>query len=286
MGSQQAECRNCGYVFSDPSTDRPCPECGSEKKHVSVAIEEMVTVDDSIRVAMENVLTGREGIVHDSEEDIPHPKVREFIENVTSRSKEPNWNDIINQDSFAKEILAECRDAKVDGLHGSYYRARVVDENASPLSTPQLLSPPEDKVSIGRYNQVGDAVLYLAQTPETAAIEVRANGQEQVYIQRFEIGAPDLSYIRLGSEMEQEFPHLHHLLLLSEYLPERAGAEEAYWPTHFLREACEQLGISAIEFPSIRADYSENPDAVNLVVYGGAVDETEQMTQGTPYIFG
>lgn len=229
---------------------------------------------------MKKVRTGRKGLVADSEAKTAHVDVRDFVDMITS--DEPNWEDIVEQNEIAQSILYECCNTKTEGLQGSYYRARSINEGT--YNTEDLHSPPDEKVKeSGRYNQAGESVLYLARTCETAMKEIQPNEQDQVYIQLFEIDAPKLSYIKLETDLEQRAPHLHHLLLLSEDLPEETSTEEAYWPTHFLRHICDKLEMSAIEFPSVRAEYSENPDAVNLVVFDDAKAEVEQMTQGDPF---
>lgn len=276
------ECDSCGHVYRPASHDQ-CPECGSTAKvdHVTITSEEQVTMQDAVSIDMENVLTGRFGRIYHSEENTIHEQVKEFVERLVNSNR--SFDNLMSNSEVAKQVASECQAAKKTGFTGTYYRGRGMDRS-SPPPVDKVTSPPVDKVTDdGRYHRADEHKLYISCTERTAHIESTPNDSETVWLIEFDITQPELTYIHLDTDFEDDYPHLHHLLLLSEILPEKTDTGRAYRPTHFLRHICTQNQISAIEFPSIRAEYSDNPSAVNVAVFGEWIDKIENQVVRDPY---
>jgi hypothetical protein len=276
------ECKSCNEVFKVTGEDDLCPECGCKEKvdHYQRSVEEVMVTNDRVAIDMENVLTGRYGQIYHSESNTIHDKVKEFVEylvNTTDSIEE------VSEGEFAQQILSECQAATKLGLAGTYYRGRPFEKSANP-SVGEVTSPPREKVTPGRYNRSDEPVLYLSRTERTAHIESDPDGSKKVWLLEFAINRPDLEYIELDTDFEEKYPYLHHLLLLSEILPKHRDEPTAYRPTQFLHYICKENSVQAIEFPSIRAEYAENPCAVNLVVFESDIPAIESQVVNGPYI--
>ena len=243
-------------------------------------VEENVGAQDTVSIDMENILTGRTGHIYHSETNTIHQQVKEFVERLLSSTE--YFDDFITDEAIAERIVSECRTAKTTGFSGSYYRGRAMNQSSAPPAE-KLLSPPEHIDSTGRYNRADESVLYISRTERTAHIESTPRDSETVWLLKFDIEQPELTYLNLDTDFKEEHPHLHHLLLLSEILPKETDEVEAYRPTQFLRYICTHNQISAIEFPSIRAKYNNNPEAVNMAVFEDSIIPIENQVAGNPY---
>lgn len=275
------ECDSCGNVFEPTSGADPCPECGGTEKvnHVTVTCEENVAAQDTVKINMEKVLTGRDGLIYHSETNTKHEDVKEFVDLLANSNS--SFEDVLQREEVAKIICSECEESKEIGLTGNYYRGRAMDQSPNP-SVDQVTSPKDD-LSAGRYSRGNDPVLYASRTERTAHIESRPEESETVWLLEFDIEQPELAYIHLDTDFEDQNPYLHHLLLLSEILPQERNTEKAYRPTQFLKHICVNNGISAIEYPSIRAEYNDNPSAVNIVVFEDSIAAIEDQVVREPY---
>jgi hypothetical protein len=136
----------------------------------------------------------------------------------------------------------------------------------------------------GRYNDGSSAVLYLSRSAKVAALESRDNPKKPlIFIQRFRLSFPKLKYIRLSQDLEKNAPVLQYLLVESEYLPGESSFAHPYKATQFLAFLCRLQGVYAIEFPSVRAGYKQDSNAVNLVILPPFVDQACTMIEGDPF---
>jgi hypothetical protein len=130
-------------------------------------------------------------------------------------------------------------------------------------------------------------VLYLASTAALAALECNATLEKpRIFVQRFDLNLPRRRIVRLRLDLETRFPHLHYLMLDSEYLPtqghEFANVRNPYRATHFLAYLCAAANVSAIEYPSVRSGLLRAGSDVNLAIVGGAIDEAHAQMTGAP----
>jgi len=79
-------------------------------------------------------------------------------------------------------------------------------------------------------------------------------------------------YLRLSQDLEATAPVLQYLLIENEYLPEESSFAHPYRATQFLAFLCRLRGIHAVEYPSVRAGYKDDPDAVNMVILSPSVE--------------
>lgn len=168
-----------------------------------------------------------------------------------------------------------------------YYRARrfPVDAAQPQPSSSELGPPPLEKQGEGRYTHGNDLVLYLSRTPKTAALECGTDlSKPRIFIQQFKLSIPNMKVLYLNKNLEDSYPHLHYLLLDSEYLPnESAFVPNSYRATQFIAILCQLRLIAGVEYPSLRGDFVGNPNAVNLVLFGDAVDQASRMAVGNPF---
>jgi len=170
------------------------------------------------------------------------------------------------------------------GMDTSYYRSQRFSADAPPPTSSKFGPPPLEKQGEGRYTEGKQVVLYLSRTPKVAALEkpLQGSSKPKLYIQEFHLSVPGFKFLRLTQDLESKATSLQYFLLESEYLPEESSFNP-YRPTQFLAFLCGLRGIRAIEYPSVRAGYKDDPDAVNLVVLGRAVDAIKRMTRNDPF---
>jgi hypothetical protein len=105
-----------------------------------------------------------------------------------------------------------------------------------------------------------------------------------VFLQKYDLDLHSVRFIRLDTTLEQTAPRLNFLLLESEYLPQESSLyPEPYRATQFLAYLCRRLDILAVEYPSVRGGFKDNPDAVNLVLLDSAVCLAATMSAGEPF---
>lgn len=228
--------------------------------------------------------TGREG--YDLIRDIPtaNKAVQKFVTELCSDNTEKSRPNVINEYPVVKRISQQVQASAQSGISGNYFRGRWFPNEKTPSSDEFGPAPPES-ARIGRYNEGDQRVLYLGRTVETILAECPPSGEnERLFIQKFELSISNAHYLRLTEDLEAEFPELHYLLLDSEFLADSAPffAAYPYRATHFLAYLCRIWGITGVEYPSIRGDFKNNPEAVNLVLFGDAVDSACTMTGGVP----
>jgi len=183
----------------------------------------------------------------------------------------------------AWRVFADLGRAAFVGIDASYYRARWFVADAPPPKPSDFEPPPLEKQGEGRYTDGKQVVLYLSRTPKVAALEKPAqdSSKSRLYVQEFHLSIPEFKFLLLTQDLESKATALQYLLLESEYLPEESSFAP-YRPTQFLAFLCGLRGILAVEYPSVRAGYKDDPGAVNLVVLGPAVNAVKLMTRGDP----
>ncbi len=189
---------------------------------------------------------------------------------------------------IAQKIHADFQTAIRRGILGEYFRGRRFPNSVLNPTSEQLWAPSASKQKLGRYNESGNRVLYLSRTPQTVAAECPPSDDKPwLFIQKFCLNLPKERMLALTLDLELKFPHLHYLLLDSEYVPERtaefANVRNPYRATHFLAYLASLNGVSGIEYPSIRAGIPTDSSKVNFALLGKAVAEAEAMTEGGPF---
>ncbi len=234
--------------------------------------------------------TGRSGFHLRDDAPTEHVAVQKFVLSICGTQDCPDWEALHRSNLVARQITAEVRRVARAGLASRFWRARAFSKGSSPVGAGDFGAPPPGGQVEGRYNPYGARVLYLAGDARTAALECSGrNDSSEVWVQEFAIDLPNHRAVRLELNLETSCPHLHYLLLDSEYLPDATAefpnVRNPYRATHFLAHLCERFEIAAVEYPSVRGDSRGRADAVNLVVLGDAVSEAEQMTVGLPWLF-
>jgi hypothetical protein len=239
-------------------------------------------VQGNLTIKVNREATGRAGFHLKSDAPTEHVAVQDFVLRICSIVEAPEWARVLESERIARRVAEDIRGATRVGLNSRYWRGREFSESAREIGPEDFGAPPSGKQSEGRYNPGGSRVLYLARDAATAGIECsRRPEASNVWVQEFSIQLPHYRWLRLELDMEERYPHLHYLLLDSEYLPDAsakfANVRNPYRATHFVVHVAEQLGIAAVEYPSIR-----RKNGVNLVVLGRAVPIAERMTTRRP----
>ncbi|MCH7519379.1 MAG: RES family NAD+ phosphorylase [Candidatus Dadabacteria bacterium] len=235
-----------------------------------------------------NKNTGRSGyhIINDQPTD--HPAVQSFVKKLCDNPKNPRWYWTYFFKSLSWTLYRQINAAAEIEIKGTFYRARCFEVDRVAPSSDEFGPPPLEMQKDGRYTLNEKKVLYLSRTPETAAMEIGTNlTKPRIFIQRFDLSITGEKVISLSQDLEDKCPHLHYLLLNSEYLPEEGSfVPHPYRATQFLAFLCHWRGVHAIEYPSIRAGYGDNPDAINLVLFDRALDLALKQTNDPPFELG
>lgn len=232
--------------------------------------------------------TGRSGFHQIEDHPTAHAAVQSFVGKLCSGSKSLSWYWVLLRHPIAWKLFKQVGEAAQNGLFGSYFRSRRF-ENDSQIPLASDFGPPslENQKGDGRYSEERTRVLYLSATRQTAAVESRYDkSKPRIFVQQFDFSLPEIKVLRLANNLEERFPHLHYLLLASEYLPDESPfSPNPYRATNFVAFLCRMHGISAVEYPSLRGNYKDNPNAINIVLFGNTVDEATLMTSGIPTEF-
>lgn len=238
----------------------------------------------SIRVARAS--TGREGMHLVDSVPTAHGEVQALVLQMCG-TEVLDWRELLRTNALAARIRDQFQVAATGGFHGTFYRSRPFAVGHSPQSSTDLEAPRAGSQLPERYNEDGQRVLYLASSAMVAAIECRTTSDKpRVFIQRFDLDLSHRRIVRLALEMEDRFPHLHYLMLDSEYLPTQAhefsNVRNPYRATHFVAFLCGLADVSAIEYPSIRAGAQGDRSGFNVAVFGEAVEEAHAQMTGMP----
>jgi len=279
----RAECTACG-VSLDPHTAEPCPNCGrTDTKRVHKTVVTQVATTGAVSARETGGNTGRSAQVLLDSKRTYHVSVQRFVEDLCKKRRRPNWWSVLLSRRVAWRLFVELGRAVSTGIDASYYRSRRFPADAPAPTSSDFGPPPLAKQDEGRYTNGKQVVLYLSRTPKVAALEkpLQDSSESKLYIQEFHLLIPEFKFLRLTQDLESKATSLQYFLLESEYLPEESSFDP-YRPTQFLAFLCGLRGILAVEYPSVRAGYKDDPDAVNLVVIGPAVDAIKRMTRSDP----
>jgi len=280
----RAECTACGASL-DPSSAEPCPNCRrTDSKKVYKTITSQVSATGDISGRKRIGKTGRSGQVLLHNKRTYHFSVQRFVKDLCRKPGRPNWWFILLSRRVAWRLFAELGRAASTGIDTLYYRSRLFSADAPEPASSDFGPPPLEKQVEGRYTNGKQVVLYLSQTPKAAALEkpLQDPTKQKLYIQEFHLLIPGFRFLRLTEDLERTAPSLQYILLESEHLPGESSIKP-YRSTQFLAFLAKIRGIRAIEYPSVRAGYIDDPDAMNLVVLGPTVDEIKLMTRGDPF---
>lgn len=234
--------------------------------------------------------TGRSGFHTLNDRPTAHAEVQSFVGKLCSDTKKYSWYSwywTLISNPLAWRLYRQINSASCGGITGTYYRGRCFETDTAKPSPCELGPPPLEKQREWRYSQGKSVVFYLSRTCETAALETRTAGSKPIiFIQKFKLSIPNAKVLYLSKDLEDRYPHLHYLLLDSEYLPaENSFVPNPYRATQFVAFLCQLRGILAVEYPSVRGCFRKNPDAVNIVLFGRAVDQASTMAVGDPFKF-
>ena len=213
-----------------------------------------------------------------------YSEVLNFVKQLCSTKQELDWDNLLQTDNVAKTIYEDVKEVAKVGIHGHYFRGRPFGFGEEP-KMPSKFGPPKRGTQLeGRYSEEGKSVLYLCRNIDTGVAEVRYRHEEEcLYIQEFDIQSDTISVIKLDADLEESSPHVHYLLLESEYAVTGTNAVKfPYRATQFIAEICKRLNIGAVEYPSIKGDYKNNKQSVNMVVFDPYYKEILSMYEGEP----
>jgi hypothetical protein len=241
--------------------------------------------DLSIKVIRGN--TRREGMHLVDSVPTAHAKVQAFATELCKTDPlSLDWSDRLKTNALASIIQQEFHAATTRFAPGSVYRSRPFSVEANPTSK-DFEAPAAGTQRPGRYTEGDQRVLYLASTAALAALECdRTPDKPRISVQRFDLDLPDRRIVRVRLDPEARFPHLHYLMLDSEYLPtkghEFANVQNPYRATHFLAYLCVAAGVSGLEYPSVRRSPLRAGSDVNLAIFGDAIGEAHAQMSGAP----
>lgn len=243
--------------------------------------------NDTYRAEGKSAYTSRESTYEEDGEPTEFHQVKSFLEWLSTDGAHLPWDQVLRH-PMAEKLVNDISEAIDTGLDAPLYRGQRLQEDASP-PVERLLAPTEKRLpddvepGPGRYNEGGEAVLYTCRKREIVPDEVPpGEGKPELYLVEFDVTLDNLIAIRLDETTEEEQPHLHHLLFLTEYPPKDKDLD-VYRATHLVREICRRLGIEAVEYPSVKGGYRDDREALNLVVFEAARPRVEDAVDKGPY---
>lgn len=190
--------------------------------------------------------------------------------------KEITTNVRFNIDLFNKTIFADVLTAFEQTLEISntpnYFRGRIVDKLS--YTKDEMGAPPNEKAGNGRANPKGIPCLYLADSEETSAKEIRAGLHDKITIGKFSlkknIKIIDLVNIDKVSPFSIENIKAHyvnkkHLKRISAELSKTLrnnSSDLEYLPTQYVADFIKSRGYDGIKFKS-----TLHPNGHNLAIF-------------------
>jgi len=230
--------------------------------------------------------TGRSADVLCNDEPTVYSEIERFVAELYQNPDLP-FDEAVHRSAFGQQLLNELSTNSTVGLRGRYFRGRVFSVDAPPPGSREFGPPPAEYQEGGRYNLAAEPpVLYLSRQPSVCLAECRLQPTDILYVQEFELALPDVRWLFLGTNLEATAPVLHGLLLASEVVPDEQSLishfRAPYRATQFVSDLCRRTGVGALEYPSVRGGYREDPGRVNLVVFGSLAQEAARTPVGSP----
>ena len=198
----------------------------------------------------------------------------EFSTSIMHKSR--FFTSLANNDVF--EDLLKAARSEWDSRR-CLYRARIwTGEKAEPKES-DFHEPPEDKASDGRMRPAGIPCVYTADSPETAAAEVRAGMHDAVAIATLK-PLNDFEFVDLGIlddispfcdvDCSQLIANSDHLYNVARELARPVRPSDStldYVPFQYLSEVMQSFGNEAIGYPSVM-----HQDGQNIACFSHFVD--------------
>lgn len=284
-GEAQILCKGCGANLPDAEPDEtsevaPCPGCGGTGRRVDVKVTVPRLLSNAASGSLGLGTTGRTTEVFNTEYETSHERVARFTEWLMADAAGLEWDEVLDTSEIAQALLKEMRSADRRRLSGILWRGRRFEASEEQPSTKRLGPPPPDKVEVGRFNAGHEVVLYCCRSWEALPDEVPPTPEKPVlWVQRFDITDSSIHLVRLDVELRDSCPLLHELLFVAE---RNAKQEENYRPTHFVRHLCAVGDVDAIEYPNVAGGFKEDDTALNVVVFGSAIERVTGQSVGVP----
>lgn len=272
-------CDQCGYAQIQDGPKGTCLRCGG--KSLRITFLETVSMTDFAKAEGNNAYTTRHAKLFDTKKIIPYPEVECFVR-LALKEDPSTWRSLLQENVVGNALIEEASRATRIGLKGIYYRARSFAFDPGKLEPKDFFRAPKGKVSIGRYNNAGEPILYLSRSAETAVSEVSGKAS-LVFVQKFLIDLSSAQWIPFDLDLERTCPHLNSLLFLSEGVPMDGEESHVYRASHLVRTLAEVCNVELIEAPSVRS--CEQSDAtVNLIAYGNSISLIEETAYEMPFL--
>lgn len=228
--------------------------------------------------------TGRTGFHLIEDVETPHAAIQALVTGIYSKKKLLSWNWLLIAEPIARSLYRDLGAVIGIGLKDTYYRARHFSAGSPVPLASDFGPPPPSKQKKGRYSEEKKPALYLSRDFKTAALESGATKDEPIiYVQRFYLDIPQIIVAKFEIDLESKAQHIHYLLLASEYSEEDVQfLHDPHRATQFLAFLCWKWNVEAIEFPSVQGGYVDNPEAMNIVVFGKSIRTAIEMTAGEP----
>lgn len=274
-------CLTCQATLADGEhltwAGGPCPHCGGThlgfQAEVKVAMSVSATADAGRRGSYRQVR------VLDTQRPIVFDDVKPMITRLCGQSWPPS-RDELRAEPVLQRALREAEAFVTNDHRGRYVRARRgLDDQRSRDRAQFLARRPAS--SPARYNPGGYVCLYLAQSAEVARAEVRAEPGDTAHAIAFDVDLRGRRVLELPLSADDRAPTLNALLWIAEV--EAAGDDSVYRPSHIARWILDDLGVEAIQYPSVRAGMVGLPPARNLLVFATAVELVEAQMVGAPF---
>lgn len=275
-------CADCSTSLPVNHRD-PCPECGSVERDVTAKATLEVNLSAEARAEVELGTTSRATTVLDTADSPAYQRVKGFANWLSTEAASLTWDELLDESDVASQVKTEVAQCRSESLRGTLWRARRFAPDESPKGVDDLGPPPQDKAQAYRFNEDSDPVLYCGRVRRILPEEVPANeGKPDLWVQRFDVDAPNVGVLDLDQDLRDECPLLHNLLFLAE---RQAKEDDVYRLTQFVRSLCKREDILAVEYPSVAGGYADDPDALNVAVFDEGIERVMASATGEPRPF-
>ncbi|MDT0016377.1 RES family NAD+ phosphorylase [Listeria swaminathanii] len=179
--------------------------------------------------------------------------------------------DLFNKTIFANVLTAFEQTLEINNTP-NYFRGRIIDKLAYTID--EMGAPPNEKAGNGRANTKGIPCLYLADSKDTSAKEIRAGLHDKITIGMFSlnkkikiidlVNIDKVSPFSIG-DAKAHYVNKNHLKRIGAELSKTLrnnSSDLEYLPTQYVADFIKSLGYDGIKFKS-----TLHPTGHNLAIF-------------------
>ena len=262
-------------LFPEVLEGLQCPRCGTNLDEPGVQVEIKSQYDKNVEYLLERIQS---------------PKLIEKLSTFSEFLEKYPYLGLKDPSRIGSHIIKTIKGWPTSKLEPrSWYRARMINAESRVFCSDEMCAPKPEKAFIreGRYNHTGQSFLYLANSQETAFLEIRQANENLCAMQKFKgtetINVLDLRHDYFG-EIDPEDDFLAIALIYNHSLVHRPKGSSSWKPEYFVPRFiadCGRLeGYDGIWFSS-----AVRPLGENLVVFPQKISSFKPIGKCKPFLF-